>query len=229
MSTYAINHAPEFVAIVFSDFETIAGTLTAGGFNIIESAGASVTAGTATSNQFGVVQINTGTGTFVHLGQNQQNIVPGNGIIELKMNVNLPALASSAGTSDYSFRFGLTNGTAGTEPTAGILFELTSSTANYSYVGNWAGLALTASTAITSVNTGITVASATYYQLRLVVNPAANNVDFYVNGVRQAWVTTNIPKVVLSPFVSLNQDHGTSGYSAYIDYIWQRYEFTTPR
>lgn len=230
---YGINTAPELFSTDFSDFEQIlpASPTAVGSFNITATAGVSVTSGTSLSNQYGVIQINTGTGTTGVLSTSPSIVTLGNGIFDFRTNVQIPVLSGTANT--FTIRAGLNSATDGTVGVNAVLFEYSSATNG----GAW--LAKTSSgTVVTQINTGIT-AGTSWSQLKFIATTAPSNgtsgstntgrIDFYVNQVPVGFSLTNIPTTPIAPVISILKSVGTGSTSLYLDYVYRRYEFSTPR
>jgi hypothetical protein len=59
--------------------------------------------------------------------------------------------------------------------------------------GNWEAVTKAAAGSTTTTDTGVAVAATTRYRLKIVVNSALSQVQFYINDVLKATHTTNIP------------------------------------
>lgn len=147
--------------------------------------------------------------------------VLGNG--EFTLNVVLDLVTLGTAINDYTFRFGLGN-TQLSAITDGVFISYNRSVNG----GNWVGNCMTASVSSTS-NSTIPVTTG-FVNLGIVINAAATNVTFSVNGVQFASaVTTNIPtSTAIGPFIWLARSAGSLP-TTQIDLFYLKHTLTTPR
>jgi hypothetical protein len=196
-----------------------------------------------TGGRPGQIQLSTGTtsGTTgsgsIWLSEDQESMIVGGGE-EIEFATNLNALATS-GTADYDFRAGLCDVSDNTFATCreGLFFEYDrdSSTNWRAVTANGGTTSATVSSTSGCVANGTTnaVAVATgWTRFKIVVNTAANQVDYYVNGSFIGCITTNIPTSnTTQPCFLIIKDAsgGGTNYTVRIDYFQYRKTLTTPR
>jgi len=133
-----------------------------------------------------------------------------------EIRVRMPTL--SDGTNTYTVRFGLMDGIAAGQPANGVIFSYTNGTNS----GRWRGSTIASSTA-TNVDSTITVTANTWYRVKIIVNAAGSNVDFYIDDVLIGSATTNIPTAALRLVAKIEKSAGTTARTANIDYFaWSR-------
>jgi hypothetical protein len=87
--------------------------------------------------------------------------------------------------------------------------------------GKWQAKVRSASTPTeTNVDTGITVALNTLYELRIIVNAARTEAKFYINGALVATISTNFPAAAanLSYGAAVQKTVGTTSRPIYVGY-----------
>lgn len=156
---------------------------------------ASVSAGNSTlasGSHVGVSGMTYGTvgvpshAALVWSGALSISIVLGNGPAEYESLIRISNLATV--TEDYVLRVGL--GTATNADHAnGVYFEY-----NRSLSANWRCKSASQSSR-TVLTTSTTVAATTWIRLGWTCNSAGTSVEFFINGVSQGTITTNIPTV----------------------------------
>ena len=92
--------------------------------------------------------------------------------------------------------------------------------------GRWQAICGDAPGVETSVDTGITVVASTYYKLEIEVNVAGTSVEFFIDNVSVATITTNIPSgVTFGHFISIHimKLIGLGNRAPYVDayYVFQ--------
>jgi hypothetical protein len=104
------------------------------------------------------------------------------------------------------------------------------------YSSNYAGEQWRGNTTIsgnsTWVNSGISAVANTWYNLKMVINADATNVDFYLNGSLFGSSTTNIPYgpvCRMAPAIKIVKDNGASGNAMYVDAVYVKQSFAVPR
>ncbi len=166
--------------------------LTTGGDGIFggiqNGTGASMTSFTGLgADHPGVISFDMGTTNAGRCGagMNSGSIVFGGAEWKMESMIRLPVL-STAGERFITYHGFLNSYTAA--PTIGAWIEYSDNTNGGRFqcsVGNAAG--------VTVVDSGVTVAASTWYKLRVTVNGAGTQVQFWINDVLVATVTTNIP------------------------------------
>jgi hypothetical protein len=102
--------------------------------------------------------------------------------------VQVPTL--SDGTNTFTVFAGLFDTLTGTS-VDGCYFSYTNGTNS----GAWSVTTVSnsTSTGTSNVTSGITLGAGTWYRLKIVVNAAGTNVDYYIDDVLKVTHTTNIP------------------------------------
>jgi hypothetical protein len=90
-------------------------------------------------------------------------------------------------------------------------------------------------TAVSSVrsvfDTGVVVNTDTFYKFRIVTNPTATEVKYFINDTLVRTETSNIPtnSFALLPLVTITKSAGTTDVGILVDYVGLKKKFTTPR
>ena len=215
---------------VFDDF--LWGTLSSDGptslSSVILNAGIATIETTAPANNgyVGKLTVSTGitsnsTGKAVYQSSGgTPRVKAGGGPITLEWRILIPVLS---GTPQFNVKVGLQDGSAVGDPANGIYFYY-SSTVNS---GIWRCVTRNASTSTNILTTGVTVAAATWYKLRLQINSAGNNVDFFINDIWVGNSTTNIPTTNGSMLMASIEKQGTASATERtmdIDWVYFRVE-----
>lgn len=157
------------------------------------------------------------------IGVNQ--LLLGNGAVVIEADVYLLD-ALSDGTDSYTLLLGLSDGTT-TAGNDAVCFRYTHSVNG----GRWQ--AVTRSNgAETASDTGVAVASTTWYKLRAEINAAATSVTFFINGASVATIATNIPSGSgrqTVPRFAIVKSAGTNARRLAIDYILFQNTLTVAR
>ena len=168
-------------------------------------------------NHPGVIRMNTGTNATALFGMastfdTNHAVLFGSAAWSLTTQMRMSALSN--GTNAYTSYNGFQDQTATMAPANGCYLKY-SHTIN---TGKWQGVCRNAgSEAGSTCDTGVTVAATTWYDLRVVVNPAANLATFTVNGANACTASTNIPTSNrVSPAVGLAKSAGTA--NTIVDY-----------
>jgi SO2946-like, C-terminal domain len=189
----------------------------------------SVSAGVAPvydTNVIGVLGLSTGGGstntasTMCH----DEAFCLGGGTVLWFSRIQLSAL--SDGTDTYQVQIGFGDHSASAYDD-GIWFDYIHSANS----GKW--VCKTASnTTVTTLNTSTTAVAGQWVSLAWVLNANATSVEFFINGVSQGTITTNIPSGVdraTGPRMRILKSAGTNSRSLYCDYVEIFERFTTPR
>jgi len=100
--------------------------------------------------------------------------------------INIDTLSDA--TNTYTLRVGFIDSNSA-ESTDGVFFRYTNSVNS----GKWVLVARNNSTETTTNATNTAVASATWYRLTIIVNPAGTSAEFFQDGTSLGTVTSNIP------------------------------------
>jgi len=137
--------------------------------------------GVTTTGRFFIISIAAGAGVF-------GTIRIGGGITRVGSWVHIEPNLSD-GTNRYMLRTGLFAISLPNVIDEGIGFEYTDNQNG----GRWQAICDDAPGIETSVDTGITVVADTWYKLELEVNAAGTSVEFFIDNISVATITTNIP------------------------------------
>lgn len=77
--------------------------------------------------------------------------------------------------------------------------------------------------------TSVAVSASTWYTLRMEINAAATQVDFYINNTLVKSETTNIPTVATGLMHQIYKTVGTTARTADVDYVYFKQKYTTQR
>ena len=169
---------------------------------------------TASSNACVISLVNTdGSGSFAL----------GGGAITVNFIVKLATLSN--GTNTYSSSFGM--GDTG-QPIAvqvnGLGFQYRSNVNS----GNWQLITSKAS-ARTTTSTS-TAADTNWHNFQISINAAGTSAQFFIDGVSQGTIATNMPTAAIAPMICLNQTAGTiATNSMLVDLFYLNQTLTTPR
>jgi hypothetical protein len=164
------------------------------------------------------VQSSTGTTAAGYAGAGSNDLgasylFGGGDLWRWETDVRLPTLSN--GTDTYTVRAGFFDA-PNTDGTDGCFFKYSSGVNG----GAWEGDCRNNST-VSTCNTTITVAAATWYRLTVVVT-SSTSADFYVNGTLKCTVSTNIPNGAgrtTSWNVDIVKSLGTTARTMDIDYV----------
>ncbi|HEU5187010.1 MAG TPA: LamG-like jellyroll fold domain-containing protein, partial [Candidatus Saccharimonadales bacterium] len=160
---------------------------------------------------------------YINGSGGQEPIIFGGGE-EIEMAINIATLADT--TDDYVMRLGFCDQSNGTDCTDGLYFEY-----NRASSANWT---MCAANNGTRTKTASSTAVATgWVRLKMVVNPAASQIDFYVNGTNIGTIaSTNLPTTsarTTQPEFVIAKTAGTGSRTFKIDYFQLRNSLTTAR
>lgn len=180
---------------------------------------------TSGNDTFGVLELATGTTTTgiasAYLSQNA--ILFGYGILYATLRVYMPNTSTTA--QPYNVRIGFLDNFITAGPQNGAYFFGTG--------GNtpaWNGITINGGTA-TSTASGISIASATWYKLAILVNSNASSVQFFIDDNLVVTNTTNIPTANTTGFGAMisKSSAGTTSRSLYVDYARMSCAMNTAR
>lgn len=193
----------------------------------------------------------TSTGTFTALASTANNV----GIVSMDTGANASG-GAVAGTNTTAIRFGngvtycesliqiptLSTNTQRFKVFTGFLDVLTS-IADGAYItqvdsensGNWVFTCATAGVT-TTFNLSTAPVAGTWYKIGISINAAGTQARCYINGVEPSGVgypiTTNIPTGATNQTgvrTGILKSVGGTSRSLYVDYLYGRIDFTTPR
>lgn len=146
------------------------------------------------------------------------------GLGRARAGIRTRILTLSDATNTWTFRAGFSDNLLG-EATDGAFFRYTDS------VNGGRFQAVTRNNNVeTAADTGVAVAANTTYRLLVDVNAAGTSVDFYIDGVLVATITTNIPTASgreTGFVIQCLRSAGTTGISAAaFDYVMAEQRFT---
>jgi len=176
------------------------------------------------NNHPGIIQVNSGTSSSanIHLSMNLGlSIKLGGGAITLEYLIYLPTLSTA--TNEYIMRWGLGDTAGLLDEANGVYFEYARAA-----TGNFFVIKTASANSRTPITTTQSVAAATWYKLKIVVNAAASSVAYFVNGTSVGSIIVNIPTTTISPHMQALRSAGTGG-SFFIDYFLLTQTFTTSR
>lgn len=156
------------------------------------------------------------------------DIILGGGTCVIEAAVYIPTLAVGGG-NDFKFQFGLGDNTASTtDPANGVFFE-------YNRVSslNWRARCASGST-YTNTDSGIAVAAATWYKLKVIINAANTQAQYYIATGTGAYTliathTTNLPSTAIDPNFKMVKLNGGNLRVTHIDFFSMSYSFSTAR
>lgn len=160
-------------------------------FNSTAASGGSISnfSGAGIAKHSGVLRYTLGTSTTGSANMWINTTVPallGNSVY-WSLEQILKIIALSDGTNTYTLRVGFID-SATAESTDGVFFRYTHSVNS----GNWVCVTRNNNTETTS-NTSTAAQTSTYARFKIIVNPAGNSADFFIDGTKVANITTNIP------------------------------------
>jgi len=170
------------------------------------------------------MNVNANAASNVILWTNTQSPVTLNagGRILYKTGVNPVDLSDAS--DEYWFFSGFADNTSAGAPSNGIYFsyDRTSNT-------NWEAITISGGTA-TTTDTGVAVATSTWYDMYFDINAVSTSIDFYINGSNVATHTTNIPTNNLkieSRMLKSSNSGVTKSFD--IDYMYVYQKFSSDR
>ncbi len=120
----------------------------------------------------------------------------------------------SDGTDTFFYYNGMINSVTA-EPTSGVYFRYTHSQNS----GRWQAVARNASVE-TMVDTGVTVAAGSVYNVEILTNANCTEALFYINDSLVATITTNLPTGSMDFGTNLRKTVGTNNRQAEVDYLY---------
>lgn len=188
--------------------------------------GASVAAVSASAslgaNRIGLVSFSTGSTTTGRAGMSTSSVqLLSNGTVRLACSFRVPTLSDASNT----FTIALQLAESSTSPSANNRVGF-----RYSHglnSGKWLAECDSAGSTST-LDSGVTVAVDTWYELELVVNGGGTSVEFFVNGSSVGTIATNIPTATaLGILHGIFKSAGTTARLVYADWLYERFERTS--
>jgi hypothetical protein len=207
-------------------------TTTVGDFIALIANSGLVSSAAAAANRPGVIQLSTSTSStaralLVSDVINANTVVVGGGKLLFEGSVHIPTLHSAA--EAYRFQFGFSTSTQAVQTSAiSFLYDSAAVNAGSAATGRWQVVCAN-NNSRSYTTTDSVVTAGRWYNLKAVINAAATQVDFYINGALVKSETNNIPTANMSPMASIVKANGTTARTIWIDYIRMRQKFTTPR
>ena len=145
----------------------------------------------STANTIGIATSSTGTTSagrsFVGLASSDQMEL-GGGEVRMTCILRTPP-ALSDGTQRYTLRIGILDTRTNGAVSDGLFFSYIDTVTS----GNWAIEAIAGGSPYTPTDTGVAVTAGTWVRLDIIVNAAATEATFYIDGVLVHTETTTIP------------------------------------
>lgn len=220
---------PNTDSVLFDDFFTgMIGASTGLGWLVtVSGTGATVTSGTygvnSTEKAMGVLTMSTGTTASGRVGLNraQNGIILGYHAVDLTWRVAFDTLSDV--TDNYICYVGMLDNLGAGLSIDGVFFDYTAGQ------NNWRCNTRSNNTS-TTTDSGVAVTTA-YSTLRIVIDAAATEVNFYIDGVLVATHTTNIPTDprFTGIGVTIRKNAGTSSRDVHVDYYYHMLQITGGR
>jgi hypothetical protein len=179
----------------------------------------------AVTNRYGIASLATGT-TTTGRAQIQTPLVDqilfGFGRLSMSAMILTPSSLSD-GTNRYGLKIGFGNQTTLLTESCGGVFRYRDTINS----GKWEVYFIDSASNLTQVDTGITVATSTWYRLEIIINPDASISEFFINGVRVATVTGNLQSgtsITAGLLAMIIKSVGTTSRTFYIDNLEFRQE-----
>jgi hypothetical protein len=183
-----------------------------------------------TNGRIGLISLSTGTTATGRQNMwrgmsatTQSEISYGGGQMEIVGLVMFPNLSTSTDEFNAFFGFGGNPGNPTVNGSVLIGYDR-ANTGDFWVVRNADG------GGPTSTTTSVAVVANQWYKLRIVVNAAATQVDYYIDGTLVATHTTHVPTSAntVAPAFSINKTVGTTSRKIMIDAYYEKFKLTTP-
>ena len=176
------------------------------------------------ANHPGINQIETGTTATgrAAIQSALTNILLGGGAVVFEAVVRIPTLPD--GTESFAFRIGFGDSVSA-DFADGVYFQLSQADTE------WQCKTASNSTRTTS-DSGHTAQANTWTRLRIEINAAGTEANFYIDGTLKATITTNIPTGAgrqTGIVAHIIKSAGITERTAQLDYIYAGIDFTTAR
>jgi hypothetical protein len=188
-----------------------------------------------TANQIGIAQYQTGTSTTgwaLHITEQSANAMQfqfGGGTWMYESYIEVDILSDA--TNRFRFISGFGNvANSGTE-TNGAFFTYDEGGVSNGTIASPNWQCVTTVGAVRTLTTTSVAVTTTWTKLRIIVNAAATEVKFYIDGILVATHTTNIPVLPtrIKVLQKLVKNLGTGNRFVYCDYIFYENNLTTLR
>lgn len=184
------------------------------------SGASAIPSATNEADHSGIVVIRPGTTTSgwgAFSGpDNTDQVEIADGDLTFEIIVKTPT-ALSDGTDDYTIRFGLNTSNAGLGSNAVVVrYNHSVNSGKWQFVHNRAGVA-------TTIDSGITVATSTWYRLKFTLTGASQEFEGFVNGSSIGSATPANPIAAgnrQGTIFSIAKTAGTTDRPTYIDYVY---------
>ena len=147
----------------------------------------------------------------------------GQGAFSMEFVHSISALATVA--KDYVMVMGFANSVTNAGITNGVYFLYNRSSYGATIQ------CVTISGGVSTVQAASNISASTWYKYKIEVNADGTSVNFYIDGVLQQTITTNIPTATtLNGFYGqqiTSSSFNVAGFD--LDYVWYKYNLTTPR
>ena len=147
----------------------------------------------------------------------------GQGAFSMEFVHSISALATVA--KDYVMVMGFANAITNAGITNGVYFLYNRSSYGATIQ------CVTISGGVSTVQAASNISASTWYNYKIEVNADGTSVNFYIDGVLQQTITTNIPTATtLNGFYGqqiTSSSFNVAGFD--LDYVWYKYNLTTPR
>lgn len=232
--SWGYNMAEEFIVnnVTGINFGQYSWTYTESGTGAIAENVATTTAGRPGILELRSSGATSGAAIFMAVDGGSEPVIV-NGGDEIETAVYIPTL--SDGTNEFDVRAGLCDVNLG-DCVDGVYFEYDRNTStNWSLVtaNNSTRTRIQSSTAGCAVGgSPVAVTAAGWVRLKMVINSAASQVSYYINGTFVGCITANIPTArATSPLLQLYKSGGagTTLRSVQFDYFQMRNSLTTAR
>lgn len=128
--------------------------------------------------------------------------------------LNIPALSNS--TQRFKVIIGFVNILSGNQPSEGVYWRY----GDNDNTGKWQAVCTTGGVE-TTIDSGVTVAAATWYNLAVDINSDGSIATFWLNNSIVGTITTNIPlSTAIQSAVSIRKTAGTTARTVQIDYFY---------
>lgn len=200
-------------------------SFTGGGGSSSSMTSASAGSQTSAPNHMGLIHMTCGTTTTGYAFQRSSSLAAlqvGAGEIVLEGMIIIDDL--SDGTETFTFEFGISDKAANTF-TDGCLIR-------YSHGLNGGKFQYISSntSSFDAVDSGITVAADTWYKLKIVINAAATEATFTIDGAASQTITETLNTSTGHGVIcGLTKSAGTTARTMKVDYLGLKVTVTTPR
>jgi len=206
---------------MFAEFENgVRGTPFIG---MVAAAGSGGVARDGEDNHPGIVEnFNNGAGGYGYISTQVGAFRLGAGQAVFEAVARVPTLPDA--NQSFAFRIGFLD-VLNADPVDGVYFELTEADSD------WQCKTSSNSTRTTS-DTGQAAQANTWTRLRIEVNAAGSEANFYIDGTLKATITTNLPTGAgreLGVVASIIKSAGTTNRTAQIDYTYFKIDFSSAR